>query len=61
MEKKFIGVILLAILAAFAGSCAYNGQSQTGVSIEHPDVDVVDYYGCPNSKRIKKLNLKKRR
>lgn len=33
----------------------------TGCRNTTPNQDIyVDYYGCPNSKKIKKLNVKKR-
>lgn len=59
MKKIVLGVILLIssmalFLSACSGSLGGNDDPQ-----EYEDVQ--DYYGCPNSKRIKKLNLKKRR
>ncbi len=52
-----LGVIVLIIMLAL-GSCGVNtdrGIDRTGAG------DYVDYYGCPNSRRVKKLNLAKKK
>lgn len=53
--KKILVVVIsvvLSIAAVFSAGCAFK-------SCDNATEDVYDYYGCPNSKRIKKLNLKK--
>lgn len=64
MKKKIIGVILLSVIALLA--CACNGKDKNNSDVgnlmyDDTDFTDVDYYGCPTSKRIKKLNLKKNR
>ena len=59
MKKRTRGIIILLVaLAAIAGfSTVTTACSRSCRVIEDP----VSYYGCPNSKRVKKLNLRKRR
>ena len=56
-KRILIPLIIIAMVAFGASSCGavmeepiYNG---------YPD-DMVAYYGCPNSRKVKKLNLMKR-
>lgn len=58
MKKTF--AILVIVLAALFGVASFGGcsSSSSGGGNNSYD-DPVDYYGCPNSKRIRKLNLKK--
>ena len=59
MKRIVLGVILLiSSMALFLSACS---GSSNGNDDPQEYEDVMDYYGCPNSKRIKKLNLKKRR
>ncbi|MBR6896723.1 MAG: hypothetical protein IKN24_01010 [Lachnospiraceae bacterium] len=52
-----IWILIIAVILSIA-SCEIvrNGQNAP----DPIDTDLVDYYGCPNSKRVKKLNLRKR-
>lgn len=56
MRKKIFGIIAAIFLAiasiAGVGYAVFSGFSY--ILMEN-----ADYYGCPNSKRIKRLNLKK--
>jgi len=60
MKKLF--VIIIALIVSLFGIFFY-GSNTTGeqedVNYTNYEDDPVNYYGCPNSKRIKKLNLKK--
>ena len=49
MKKKIIAIIIGISVLATGYVCVQEYQSHTAVC----------YYGCPNSKRIDKLNLKK--
>ena len=51
-----LGIIFIAAVLSFASCGARKGPG----SIDRPGSDLVDYYGCPNSKRVKKLNLRKK-
>ena len=58
VAKKKRGVFLLVLLlAALAGlstvSAACSRSCRPGIE------DIKCYYGCPNSKRVRRLNLKK--
>lgn len=68
MKKKFLCGLLVAVFAVFACACkGKDKEDTTGSSgslsnfFGNDHYTDMDYYGCPNSKRIKKLNLKKRR
>lgn len=57
-SKKSLIVIIIAIVVAIAG----------GYAVSTSDIDITDfhiigaeYYGCPNSKRVNRLNLRKNR
>ena len=58
MKKSFALIIIL--LAALFGVASFGGCSASDNGGSSSYDDPVDYYGCPNSKRIQKLNLKKR-
>ena len=72
MKKKIIAALLLAAAAAAViAGCGLAGGGEESVSQNDADnqqvetkveeIDFVTYYGCPNSKRVKKLNLRKKR
>ncbi len=54
MKKVCIVILMVFLMAAGISSCNNSGPFSAGD-------DDVDYYGCPNSNRVKKLNLKKSR
>lgn len=56
--KKVI-LLIITIIMAIAGVSIYSGQAEQNNDYNYNNYDTADYYGCPNSKRIKKLNLKK--
>ena len=62
MQKGGFGIILILIAAILGfslfGCSADTGNNGGGYNYED---EPVDYYGCPNSKRIKKLNLLKKK
>lgn len=57
MKKKII-VLIVTIVAAICGVFGYSYYNQGTPLINNYDVE---YYGCPNSNRIKKLNTEKRK
>lgn len=58
MKKKII-VLIVTIVAAICGVFGYSHYNNKGMPfINNYDVE---YYGCPNSNRIKKLNTEKRK
>ena len=59
MKKKGWLFILVAALAALLGFSAMATGCNTAP--ESVSEDFVDYYGCPNSKRVRRLNTKKTR
>ena len=61
--KKKTSLLLLLIVAAAAlfGSIFATSGCRTTDDAKSSAEDYVDYYGCPNSDRVKKLNLKRRR
>ena len=61
MKKRPVLTALLILLAALTfGSVAACGIFDGG-GFEFNGGDNVTYYGCPNSRRVKKLNLRKNR
>ena len=71
MKKKIIaGLLLVAAAAAVIAGCGLGKNDGESVSQNDADnqvqetireeADFVTYYGCPNSKRVKKLNLRKK-
>ena len=64
MKKKII-VLLMAIIATICGVFGYSHynnkeiQTEPNSSIVDPR-DIICYYGCPNSNRVKKLNITKK-
>ncbi|MDO4458648.1 MAG: lipoprotein [Clostridia bacterium] len=65
--KKILSLLLaLLSLALLAGCNAERKSDDSSAEIpleaeEQTVSEFVEYYGCPNSKRISKLNLLKRR
>ncbi len=59
MKKKSWLVVLLAAIVALVGIGALTAGCDRTPS--NPTQDYVDYYGCPNSKRVRRLNTKKSR
>lgn len=58
MKKKLVAILIVVLAVVTFGACKTSTSTDEA---ENPGVfDGVDYYGCPNSKRVKKLNLKKR-
>lgn len=61
MKKKIIALVL-ALMAAVSvlvlGGCRKDTEEPFSFTESYDDVE---YYGCPNSKRVKKLNLRKTR
>lgn len=56
MKKAVLGVLLIiSSLFLFLSGCSGNSNDS------NDQERVETYYGCPNSKRVKKLNLKKHR
>ncbi len=55
--KKFIMGVLVVMLVALGTSCSIGNVFP---SIDTSNDDVC-YYGCPNSKKVKKLITKKRK
>ncbi len=56
MKKAVLGILLIiSSIFLFLSGCSDSSNN----SNEQERVET--YYGCPNSKRVKKLNLKKRR
>lgn len=58
MKKILIGFLMVALMTTVAYSCNAFPSSCDDSGSGYEDVD---YYGCPNSKRIKRLNTKKER
>ena len=56
----FIAILIAALLGFSLFGCSNSGSSGGGSNYNYED-EPVDYYGCPNSKRIKKLNLAKKK
>lgn len=57
--KKILAVILLIIVLIGA---LLSGQTKPdNIQPITPDEETICYYGCPNSKKVKKLNLSKKR
>lgn len=56
--KKII-VIVAAIIGFLAGAVGMRMCGNNDISIDLNLHDRADYYGCPNSRRVKKLNLLK--
>ena len=60
--KKGIMVLIGVIVAILSLSAVVIGCDRGNKPDDPQEIDdPVDYYGCPNSKRIRKLNLKKSR
>ena len=60
MKKKIV-IGILAIIAVIGGVFGYKRINDVQ-PIEEPFTSYdVEYYGCPNSNRIKKLNTDKRK
>ena len=58
MIKRFLLPLIIVALVAFGvTSC---GTATATPSYNYDDDNMVAYYGCPNSKKVKKLNLMKR-
>lgn len=55
--KKAVLVVLLIISSLFLFLSGCSGSSNDSDEQEYMET----YYGCPNSKRVKKLNLRKHR
>lgn len=58
MKKGFVVLFFIIVAAAATAYGTFSGNN--GYTDYNYDVDA-DYYGCPNSKRVHKLNLKKKR
>lgn len=54
MKKKIIKVLAIMLIGGTV-------VGMTGCKSLIPGHEYVTYYGCPNSKKIKKLNTKKKR
>ena len=65
MKKKIVAIAALMLVAAIGLSgCAETKESNNSSNSGDLRIGVTDmsYYGCPNSKRVVKLNtIKKRR
>jgi len=64
MMKKAFALLLIIFAALFGvasfGGCGASERNNSNNNNSNNGIDdPVDYYGCPNSKRIRKLNLKK--
>lgn len=59
--KKIINVVIAAILLVAVAILSIGCASESNEQPETEYEVTTDYYGCPNSKRVKKLNLKKQR
>ena len=55
IKKKILIGITVATMAAALSACSLTDL----FGFNRPDIEVT-YYGCPNSKKVRKLNLKKR-
>lgn len=53
MKKRVLAFVLLLVAVLSFGACKYTGGFFGTTN------DSVEYYGCPNSKRVKKLKLLK--
>ena len=56
--KKILAVIIIGGTLVGVSACTNNGDTSSNSNLN--PWEVVCYYGCPNSKRVKKLNTKKR-
>ena len=77
MRKKICGIVILSLLAAVACACKGASDSKTeGQTEEKTEVPATTennrttaddrisdatYYGCPNSKRVKRLRVERKR
>ena len=58
-KKRLILALVLALTATTLSACSFS-VSDLIESLTSWGGDNVSYYGCPNSKKVRKLNLKKR-
>lgn len=57
MKKKLVKVLALVLIGS-----AVVGMTGCKILVQKPSQEVdVCYYGCPNSKKVKKLNTRKRK
>ena len=60
--KKLIAVVLgLVLMLTTLVGCTNTKQNGRQINTNSIGSDIVGYYGCPNSNRVKKLKLFKRR
>lgn len=64
MKKRTLFTVILVAAVLILGACKTTKSddktsNETEISKEERNEEAVTYYGCPNSKRVKKLNLKK--
>lgn len=64
MKKKLLATVLVLLAFVTFGACKVSkDKTETSEEDNKPREELitdVTYYGCPNSKRVKKLNLLKK-
>ncbi|GEM_PF-3483751 len=59
-KKRLILALVLALTATTLSACSFSVSDLIESLTSWGDDNNVCYYGCPNSKKVRKLNLKKR-
>lgn len=57
--KKVLALLLIGGAVVGISGCKPNNKPSSSNNSNNP-FEMVCYYGCPNSKRVKKLNTKKK-